>query len=601
MALILEKVNTHIRSHTIVYGLALAVSFVYASHHFFIPRTLGPEKAATYRPLTFEAHPDAAFYGLRANTVYHGQWAVGDVTVLENAASPWMLPPMGAWIIGGMGRMLGSLDAAIVVCDLLFPPLIFISLYLIAFEITRRRPVSLVFASVFIFIPMALLAFPPVTPGAVRMLMERIMPESASILYFARLEYPKTTFLFYALAIWGVLRAIRRDERWSTVLAGVCFGIMFYTYLYDWAYFFIALSLAAGALAIMKQYRALLRLAAIAGIGFVIAIPYWYNMYLLRQLPHYQDLVARIGVEMGSQFRWGPVWKSYVRIALLAVLAALAMPKEERPVLVSLIGFLAAFVVAVNLQVVLSFNPHPDHWYRISFLPIAMALLAAGYWAAVRWLPARILGYGGIVAVACIVVVFARSLVSQYQYSARDGHAYALDPAYAASYAWLAEHAPKNATVATLDFLTNSEVAFHTPQRTFVLNGVHTTVSDEVVWDRFLVASAAAGVTPERFSGLIREDPVLFHLTHSAYRDRSFDSSFRYDEGSVRRLPDDVHARLTDTYAALYAAGRKKAAERIGYMYAGPREGKIAPVVPPENAERVYDAGGVQIYKVITR
>lgn len=589
-----------LKRHWAVFALAVCVSAIYGSHYIFIPRVLGGEKAATYHPLTFTAHPDAAFYGLRANAVYQGEWRTGDVSVVENADSPWMLPPFGAWLIGGMGRMLGSLDRAFILSDILFPPLIFMALYFLAFEMTRVRALSLFFAAFFVSIPMAILAFPPVTPSLMRTLIERVMPESASILYFARLEYPKTTFLFYALAMYGALRAIRRNERWSAVLAGVSFGLMFYTYLYDWVYFLVGISLTGAVLALTKQYRACRRLAQIAGIGFIISLPYWYNMFLLRQLPHYGELEARIGIETGWAFRWATVWKGYARVVLLAMLTAAAVPRTERSTLWHILGLLAAFVGVVNLQVVLGFNPHPDHWYRISFLPIAMAMLAAGFWAGKRWVSPRVLAYGGAVALACVALLFGRSLVSQYQYSMRDGHAYALDPAYAASYAWLSREAPKNATVAALNFMTNNELGLHTPQKTYVLNAVHTTVSDEEIWRRYARVNAAMGVLPEHFAKLIQGDPVLFHLTHNTYRDNSFDSSFRYTEGqSVRRLPEERYKRLVIQYAALFAAGGSDAKQGPDYLLVGPREDTLTLWVVAKNMREVYDAGGVRIYQAI--
>ncbi len=585
------------KKHWLVFVLALLVSDIYGSHHIFIPRILGPERVATYYPLTFAAHPDAAFYGLRANAVYYGDWRTGDVSVSENADSPWLLPPFGAVLIGGMGRVLGSLDRAFVVSDFLFPPLIFIALYFLAFELTAVRTLSLVFASFFVFIPMALLAFPPLTPSLLRMLVERIMPEPASILYFSRLEYPKTTFLFYASASYSTVRALRRGERWTVWLAGISFGLMFYNYLYDWVYFFIALCLTATFFAMQRNYAPCMRLAKIASIGFLVSLPYWYNMFLLRRLPHYHELEARIGMETGHAFRLFSVWKSYVRSILLGALAVWFAPRHQRAVLWYILGGLGAFFVAVNLQVVLGFNPHPDHWYRISFLPVALAMLFTGYWACKRYLSVRILSHGPVIAMVFITLIMGRSLISQYQYSVRDAQYYALDPAYAAAYVWLEQEAEKNATVAALDFATNNELGLHTAQKTFVLNAVHTTVPDEEIWRRYMRASTIAGMSVERFGELIQGDPVIFHLTHNTYRDNSFDSSFRYDERSLRWLPDDVRERRIAQYRALVAAGGTEAEHDPDYVLVGPREERLTSAAVAKNMRNVYSAGGVSIYR----
>lgn len=589
-----------LRRHGAVLALAVVVGGIYGSHHIFISRML-EARGEAYRPLTFAAHADASVYGIRAQAVYAGQWLAGDISTPEYRGNPSSLPLLNPLIMGGLGRMFGSLDRAFILSDFLFPPLIFVALYFIAFEITRVRALALCFAAFFIFIPKTILLFPPLSWSMLQTLLQRVMPDASGVLYFVRFEYPKITFLFFAPALYATLRAIRREERWSVWLAGICFGLMFYTYLYDWVYFFVAISLMGVMLALSGRYQACMRLAKIAGIGLVISAPYWYNFFLLRRLPQYEDIALRIGMETGRFLRWTSVWKSYARITALAAVMGFVIPRRERPVLFYVCGLLGAYIVAVNIQLVTGFNPHPDHWYRILFLPLALAMLAAGYWTASRLITPRILVYGAMVAVLATGFIFARSLASQYYYSRQNASYYVVDHPYAAAYAWLAHSAPPRSLVGSLDTLTNNELTLYTPQRTFLLNGLHTTAADKKIWERFMETSAVFAVSAERFSALLGDETLLFYLFLNEYGDRSFDGAFRNDAGSQRRTPPDVKERMTAAYERVRAEKPEDIAARMDYALVGPREEAIARFALLENMEKAYDAGGVKIYKIIKR
>lgn len=614
-----------LRRHGAIVALALLVGVIYGSHHLFILRELGGA-GGNYHPLTFAAHADASVYGIRANAVYYGQWLAGDISMPEQAGNPATLPLLNPLIMGGLGRLLGSLDRALIVSDFLFPPLIFIGLYFLAFELTRRRALAIFFATFFIFIPEAALSIPPVSRSLLHTFLQRVLPDASGILYFVRFEYPKLTFLFSVPALYGMLRAIRREdeprnttladpqsgsktdaakvdirgERWSVWLSGISFGLMFYTYLYDWVYFFIALSLVALMLAYAGRRSACLRLAKIAGIGFIISLPYWYNFALLRQLPQYREIASRIGIETGRYLRWTSMKISYLRIAVLVGVLAYIMPKRERIPLFYLAGLLLAYIAAVNIQLVTGFNPHPDHWYRISFLPIALAVLTVGYWAASRFISARILVYGTTIALIATGLIFTRSLASQYSYGKQSAQYYVVEAPYAAAYAWLTEHAATRASVASISYDTSNELTLYTPQRTFLLNGLHTTAGDRKIWERFMETGVIFNVSDETFSTLMKNKNLIFYLFLNEYGDNTFNATFRNDANSERRIPSDVAQRMAEAYAHVRAEEKPEdIAAQMDYLLTGPREELIESPQPPKNMEKAYDAMGVRIYKTI--
>ena len=147
--------------------------------------------------------------------------------------------------------------------------------------------------------------------------------------------------------------------------------------------------------------------------------------------------------------------------------------------------------------------------------------------------------------------------------------------------------------------LTNNELALYTLQRTFLLNGLHTTAGDEKIWERLMETSAIFGVSPERFVALLRQDNLLFYLFLNEYGDQSFDSAFRNDAASERRPPLDVRARMTAAYKRMLTVNPTDIASYMDYALVGPREEARAPFVPLKNMEKAYAADGVTIYKII--
>ena len=84
------------KNHWLVLMLAIGVSVIYGSHHFFISRVL-ERQGLEYYPVTLAGNRDeGAFYGQRASAVFQGQWLAGDISVAGNQNSPAILPKIKA-------------------------------------------------------------------------------------------------------------------------------------------------------------------------------------------------------------------------------------------------------------------------------------------------------------------------------------------------------------------------------------------------------------------------------------------------------------------------------------------------------------------------
>ncbi|MBI3074948.1 MAG: hypothetical protein HYY92_01900 [Parcubacteria group bacterium] len=359
-----QKCLNIVRVHYAVILFAVVTGLIYGSHHFLIPLFLDSSTEAYY-PITFDSayHDETISYGARANAFYQGDFIVGDIRLAEyKDGSSWM-PLLNPAIMGGLGYLLGSLKNGIIVSDFIFPPLIFIVLYFLLCEITKRRTPALLFSSLFIFSPMLGMLIPPITPLNLKLLKEALIPflENTMPLSFSFFEEPKITFLFYVLAAYFLFRALRRGGAPNIIVAGISFGALFYTYFYDWASFSVALGILALLFLLQKDYGRMRKVCIITAIGLAVSSWYWFNIWQVNGVYEYSDIVARIAPEVSHRFRFVSMWKSYLRIIVLVVALWYFLRGKEKILFSYLSALFLSYFVVVNVQVITGFNIQPDH------------------------------------------------------------------------------------------------------------------------------------------------------------------------------------------------------------------------------------------------
>lgn len=564
----------------IIIFLSLVVGLVYASHNFFISQILGYEN---YFPIdaATSSTADAVFYGPRANAVFGGQFVAGDISVFENQKSPTMLPILPPLILGFFAKVLLSLKASFIFTDFLFPALIFAALFLLAFKISGEKfYASTFFALLFVFSPK--LGLWPAS-DALSFFTEN------KVLYFSRIEYPKLTFLFFVAGFLFSYLAITRFKKSDIILAGVSFGAMFYAYAYDWVYFFSGLSLMVFWFFIRKDFIRAKNLVFIILLGFAVSAFYWANLFDLKNLPQYGDLLERIGAETGRYFRFQIVWTSYLRNILLVVaLVALALGRpHKRPTFVFLASFLLSYFAVVNSQVFLGFNPQPDHWHRVQFLAIALALFVFLVWIWER-LDFNIPRYRFICS-AAIIILFLRAVLSQYGFSVESALAFVLDRRYSESYEWLLENTPTNSVIGSISPLTNNEIILHTKNKIFLPNGANTTIESAGIMRRAEVMSKIFGLSQNDFEKFITNNS--FYLFHNKYRDSFFGSYFK--EGYRLTKFDDINNSVARYKRVSHIS---EFDEKLDYLIFGPREAELGNDSQILGKSVVYEREGVKIY-----
>jgi len=582
-----EKIKEIVRRHRAAFIVSLLIGIVYASFHFFMIREAA-NHAATYMPVIVEGGFDEGYYALRAAEAFDGRLLVGDINLAEHADSPAFLPILNPLVMATLGRLTGSIENAFMFSDLAFIFIIAILVYFIGFELTGRRMVPVVFTTIFMFAP-KLGMFP--SSGVIPFL------EDARELYFSRFEYPNVTFMFFAAALYFLIRAIKREEQLATYIAGIFAGSLFYTYLYDWLYVYTLLGLLVVCFAVAGRSASAKRVLWIGFIGLLASIPYWVNFFRLTALPSYADIVERIGVERGHLFRFEIVWFSYVRaLALIALLWCMGSIRKQKDTLIFMAAALLPILFLLNIQVITGFVPHPDHFHRTQFFASALAFMVI-FLALVRaWrqtvfeIPERT---QKIAAAVVIVFCLGFGVVNNRALSATNAHFYYADPGYAYAYAWLKGATTRGAVIASISSRTNNEIILYTAGSLFVPNGLHTIASTEEIWTRMMHASKKFNLSPEEFKTAV-ENQTLYLFT-DAYRNAGFNDYFKQ---TIRKVPEPLLSAKVEEYRALRENSDPSVPFALQYFIVGERERSLG---ADERflktiATEVFKGKGVSVY-----
>lgn len=570
----LHRAHTHI----IAIVFSIAVGMIYGMPHIIL-FSAAQEQGLRYHPVVVN-EDEALFTGPKAHAAEMGEIIVGDFNVAEYKDTRlYVLPFLSPLIMGNLARLTGSIERAFIAGDFLFPPIIFLLFYtflLILLNLETgfpsilgnpvsklRRLLSLFGATLFIFIPQLLLAFPPLT----RYLQATILTLAAkgSSLYFSRVEDPQLTLpLYLATLIFFLLIFKGRKEKRIIAAAGIAYGLLFYSYFYFWTY--TTVGMALGITLTWRRMRAVsLRLIAATALGLLISIPHWINAYGILRLPQYPDLFARHGPEIGRTLALQslPVFAYFLHAALAGALWFL-FRKTQRGIVLFFISFLMPIYAVYNMQIATGFNVQPDHWFKPALPIVNAALLTALFAAGKRYadrITVRMLAIPwiftaafllfkimrteatlvrqvslallvistliflwigmarryawlrekrvfSVLAALAIALLFVKAIAVQQTFVARNAPK-TIPPEEFASYQWLTRHTPAYSVIATPSFTTNARLQLYTQNRLFLPNGYNTLAGNQELWLRLRLTNTLFGASAGTYHSYLKDGSAL--------------------------------------------------------------------------------------------
>lgn len=582
---LISKFLKILKKHWPAIILAILVGSLFLSYHIFVIDFLGGEE---YQPSTLETRYDITFlYAPRVAEILSGEITAGDVSLYEYQNGPAILPILNPFVMALLAKITGSLNKALIFSDFVFPALLYILVYILILEITKKRHFSLISSFIFIF-----------SPGIGAFNQYFLTKPPIPRFDFGRFESPQITFIFLILAMYFIYRAITIKNKSSIILAGLCSGLLFYTYFYDWMYIFVGLFLMFAIFLLQKKIKNVKIIIQIGVIALVVSIPYWINFFAISGLPQYKDITARIGMEISHQFR-SANWRAYLRHIFIAILVWLAFSKKQKILASYLVAFLLPLLILLNLQVLTGFNPQPDHWVRTHWVALYISILALFLWLYEKYfkkIPKKyfiMLGYSAIAAISIITLQLYTNISSTHYNEHR------IDSQILESYEWLNKNTPKNSVVGSISHITNAELLVYTKNKIFLPYGLNTLAPSDEIWKRYFYTGKLFNLPEKEFSESISgTHDMLMHLFHGQYYvNKSLNSFFKKNK---RKLPEKLFEKTMNDYKELLNKPDNIIIPyKLDYIYLGPRERGLAEniKISHPDIDKVYDKDYIVIYK----
>lgn len=360
---------------------------------------------ASYRGLEMLPYDAQLHYAARVQEVRDGHPGLGNV-FLPKKDLPFAQPPLPEIVIAVLGRFVGANAAwSLMISQILFGGGVFVMLAVFLAEVISNRRAALLGAVSVTFVGF----LPSYIPWLLALLQGNWLEVEG--LSFGRPINPQWSVFWTALAMWAMVRWLKRqDVRMLWIMLG-SFCVLVYSYVYAWT--------IVGVLVIMTltlSWRGLRKVSfkqigGLMAVGGVVLAPYLFNMHTFLHHPLYSSLAKRMGVVMTHQ----PILN--ITVLVLAVLVGLLWKKVEA-VWMYLVVIVIALIGVINQQLITGryLQPGHYHWYFIKPFSIAIVTTLLFSWVSSRrWFlsHARLTRIGWTVLLVSGVVL---SILYQYSF-----------------------------------------------------------------------------------------------------------------------------------------------------------------------------------------
>ena len=297
------------RRHWLAIILAVAIGLIVGLPHILIPGIIAPGK---YDPLQLNSDSGGSpitmeevyTYVPEVREILEGKFWVTDTQVAEynGQSTPFVGETGLAWIMAGLAKLTGSIQNAFMVADFIFPAVTFLLVYAIVWLFTKSQVISATAGTVLVVWPEILVLFP--YPNALISAVKSAF-DPRDFLFISRNFHPQLSLPAILGAFLLVLSALEKRKIWLSVLAGMSFGFLFYTYIFNWTAFGLGLSIF-GFIAICEtfhrevsqtsRYRFLKHLLIIVATAAILALPYFLQTWQFRQSGLAADFFTKLSL-----------------------------------------------------------------------------------------------------------------------------------------------------------------------------------------------------------------------------------------------------------------------------------------------------------------
>ncbi|MDO8467189.1 MAG: hypothetical protein Q7S83_03575 [bacterium] len=601
----------------LILGLAVLVGVLYLAPQLLIKRAV-ENSGRTFVLAQFnQLHDGGEVYFQFAREAAEGHIPPADLYFDQQL--PNIYPPLPPVILSVLIRIFGDVTGAYLAALFIFPAITFLFFFWLGWIVFDRNKLWSVFMALTGILTPIFLVTSQIFLGPsyfANIVLKNFYPGIQTLLpllFFSRVDHPLITSLIYLPAIASLLIFWKRPSAKTAVLTGFVSGLLFYTYFHFWAYWVVVGGLLlVASLLLWRHEKALIKnFLGLIGVFIVISIPYVVNQFRLSRLPGYDEFIKRVGVDFGHGvgWQWWPYYLIYAGMAIL-IYAVLWKKENEKKRAVFYWVALLSGVVALNVQVITGFVPHPDHWSRAVDPILALMIFEIIYHLAKR-ASARYPNFKKALPIALallMVLLVAKKAVNVAGFVRPDPESlvqYAMPEDLLESWRWMDENLKEPKIISPSIITTIYSTAFSSA-RPFLPSGGVIPITNEKLEDLFLIANKVFGVSVDvvekRLRGGVGLDckylcdwnPALVNIEGAS--GFLYSSYFKHLTGS-KAVPEEKIAELSRKYRKIRADWDNLGAN---YVYYGPLERQFSTIDPKKDSrlELVYKNTSVEIYKI---
>lgn len=602
----------------LVLELAILVGVLYAAPQFLIKKNVEEAGEPFVLKQFIELNDEGYFYLQNAREVYDGHFPPKDFSFSPGEQRPSIFNPLPPLIFSSFIFLTGDVNTAYLAASFVLPIILFLLFYLLGQIIfDKNRLWSLFFGLVAMFTALALhvpRAFLSID-NFLNIFAKNFYPAVRTFLpnlFYSRIDYPLVTDLIYLPAIILFFLFWQKPRLLTAIAAGIFTGLLFYTYFHYWVYWLVVIGvLFLYTLIFLRQdVLRLKNFVILLGTTILVSIPYFVNYFQFNNFGASREVILKIGLEIGRSFRW-EYWGHYLAYLVLALLIYFVFWKRQNNNKAVLFwSFLVAAFVVWNIQFIVGFVPHSDHWPRAISPAVLIIIFSLVYYFVgkieFKWPLFKKFTAGMLIFLSLLLVVKKIVNASEFVNPSREVlESYTLPKDYTDSWRWLEENVTGEPKIISSSFLTSIYLTAFTSARPFLPWNNIAPLSNFEIEELYLRANKVFGVSENVLASRLaggQNIPCLVDCSlpynASNIRDDHVNLYGRYfkDQG-LATIPDVKISELIERYRALEVDWQTIGAE---YVYYGPWEKHFSTIrlFDDNNLELIYRNSSVEIYKI---
>ncbi len=503
-------------------------------------------------------------YIARVNEIYKGNLGLGN-TFLTDKDKPYLQPPLGEILQTAVGKIL-FLNApdGIVASKFIFPFLMALVLYALAFTVSRSRTAALIGTASAIVGHLLMSGVGPwldlirgVLPvGSYTIFSRPINPQISSLLMFAALIVLYRGFFARTVPRW-----------WEVGVVGVLTGASLYISPYTFTFLGGLIGLSCVWFFVTRDYTRAVRTLYTGIVALVLLIPFCINYIEL----HTSEGFAELAMRQGLVTDYRPILSIWLLLMLIGVV--FLWPKVYKQSRTFFILMVAVLWILTNQHVLTGFILHPSHYHWYITKPL-LGVIIGMYTAFLLWYffkHYRFLRIGSV-AVILFVLLYNSPFLHIRWYRENPDPPVVAAQAYAPALDTL--NTIEGAQTVWADIGISSYVSIYTKHSApnnplYVIYYLNPQIFYE---NSMFLRYRLAGETPATILGTILKDRVTVS-------ERLFGLYYRQSTGYSASIPDEVLEELAGKYRVFYVRPFADVFKELG----------ITIVVAPAQEKAVYD------------